>query len=105
MMPPRPPAAEGRREGDIAVDAGAARTGPNRPEREIPIVRVDPRYFRPTEVESLLGDPTKARLKLGWTPKITFGELVAEMVREDFKIAERDELVKHHGYAVLNHNE
>ena len=105
MMPPRPPAAEGRREGDIAVDAGAARTGPNRPEREIPIVRVDPRYFRPTEVESLLGDPTKARLKLGWTPKITFRELVAEMVREDFKIAERDELVKHHGYAVLNHNE
>jgi GDPmannose 4,6-dehydratase len=81
--------------------ASSPRTGAG----EKPIVRVDPRYFRPTEVESLLGDPTKARLKLGWTPKITFRELVAEMVREDFKTAERDELVKDHGYTVLNHNE
>ena len=62
------------------------------------IVAVDPRYFRPTEVETLLGDPTKAKEKLGWTPKITFDELVAEMVREDLKAAERDELVKKHGY-------
>ncbi len=58
------------------------------------IVAVDPRYFRPTEVETLLGDPTKAREKLGWTPKVNFRELVAEMVREDLKSAERDELVK-----------
>jgi len=69
------------------------------------IVEVDPRYFRPTEVESLLGDPAKAKKKLGWEPKITFKELVAEMVREDLKTAERDELVKRHGYTVLNHHE
>ncbi|MHB9111005.1 MAG: GDP-mannose 4,6-dehydratase [Armatimonadota bacterium] len=69
------------------------------------IVAVDPRYFRPTEVETLLGDPTKAKEKLGWTPKITFTELVAEMVREDLKAAERDELVKKHGYSVLNCHE
>ncbi|MCX5871349.1 MAG: GDP-mannose 4,6-dehydratase [Deltaproteobacteria bacterium] len=69
------------------------------------IVAVDPRYFRPAEVETLLGDPTKAKEKLGWTPKITFDELVAEMVREDLKAAERDELVKKHGYSVLNCHE
>jgi GDPmannose 4,6-dehydratase len=69
------------------------------------IVSIDPRYFRPTEVETLLGDPTKAREKLGWTPKITFKELVAEMVREDLKSAERDELVKKHGYQVFDYNE
>ena len=62
------------------------------------IVSVDPRYFRPTEVETLLGDPSKAKAKLGWEPKITFIELVQEMVREDLKSAERDELVKSHGY-------
>ena len=70
-----------------------------------PIVRVDPRYFRPTEVETLLGDPTKAREKLGWVPKVTFQELVAEMTREDLMAAERDELIKKHGYTVLCHNE
>jgi len=75
------------------------------PQQEKPIVRVDPRYFRPTEVETLLGDPTKAREKLGWTPRISFQELVSEMVREDFKTAERDELVKKHGYTVYCHNE
>ena len=69
------------------------------------IVRVDPRYFRPTEVETLLGDPTKAREKLGWTPKVTFKELVAEMVREDLKSSERDELVKKHGYKIMDHHE
>ncbi len=69
------------------------------------IVRVDPRYFRPTEVETLLGDPTKAKEKLGWTPKISFKELVAEMVREDLKSAERDELVKKHGYRAFDYNE
>lgn len=69
------------------------------------IVAVDPRYFRPTEVETLLGDPAKAKEKLGWTPKITFKELVAEMVREDLKAAERDELVKRHGFPVFDYNE
>jgi GDPmannose 4,6-dehydratase len=69
------------------------------------IVAVDPRYFRPAEVETLLGDPTKAKAKLGWTPKTSFAELVAEMVREDLKSAERDELVKRHGYAAYDYNE
>lgn len=69
------------------------------------VVQVDERYFRPTEVETLLGDPTKAKQKLGWTPKITFDELVAEMVREDYKSAERDELVKQHGYQAMDYHE
>ena len=69
------------------------------------IVQVDPRYFRPTEVETLLGDATKAREILGWTPKITFAELVAEMVREDLKAAERDELIKKHGYQAIERAE
>ncbi len=69
------------------------------------IVKVDPRYFRPTEVETLLGDPTKAKEKLGWSPKTTFDELVSEMVREDLKSAERDELVKKHGYAAFDYHE
>ena len=69
------------------------------------IVKVDPRYFRPTEVETLLGDPTKAKEKLGWTPTTSFAELVAEMVREDLKSAERDELVKKHGYAAFDYHE
>jgi GDPmannose 4,6-dehydratase len=69
------------------------------------VVQVDPRYFRPTEVETLLGDPTKAKEKLGWVPKITFNELVAEMVREDYKSAQRDELVKKHGYQAMDYHE
>ena len=69
------------------------------------IVRVDPRYFRPTEVESLHGDPGKARRKLGWVPRTSFRELVAEMVREDFKQAQRDDLVREHGYAAFNYHE
>jgi len=69
------------------------------------VVRVDPRYFRPAEVEELLGDPTKARKKLGWKPKVTFKELVAEMMREDLKSAERDALVKRHGYSAYDYHE
>lgn len=69
------------------------------------IVAVDPRYFRPTEVETLLGDASKAKNKLGWTPKIGFKELVAEMVREDLKASERDELVKRHGYTTFDYHE
>ena len=69
------------------------------------IVKVDPRYFRPTEVETLLGDPTKAKEKLGWVPQTSFQELVTEMVREDFKSAKRDELVKEHGYAAYDYHE
>ncbi|MBF0584117.1 MAG: GDP-mannose 4,6-dehydratase [Magnetococcales bacterium] len=73
--------------------------------KERPVVRVDPRYFRPTEVETLLGDPTKARTQLGWVPKITFSALVSEMVREDMKLAERDALVRRKGYQVFEFNE
>ncbi len=69
------------------------------------IVKVDPRYFRPTEVETLLGDPTKAKEKLGWVPQTSFEELVSEMVLEDFKSAKRDELVKEHGYAAYDYHE
>jgi GDPmannose 4,6-dehydratase len=69
------------------------------------IIAVDPRYFRPTEVESLLGDPTKAKQKLGWTPKISFEQLVAEMVHEDLKSAERDELIKQNGFTVFDYHE
>lgn len=61
------------------------------------VVSVDPRYFRPTEVETLLGDPTKAREKLGWVPKISFEEMVSEMVKEDLKLAERGEFLKKQG--------
>jgi GDPmannose 4,6-dehydratase len=66
------------------------------------VVRVDSRYFRPTEVEDLLGDATKARERLGWSPKIGFGELVKEMVREDLELARRDALIKEKGFKVLN---
>jgi GDPmannose 4,6-dehydratase len=69
------------------------------------IVRVDPRYFRPTEVETLLGDASKAHAKLGWKPKITFEQLVAEMVAEDLRDAQRDALVSQHGYRAFNHHE
>jgi GDPmannose 4,6-dehydratase len=69
------------------------------------IVVVDPRYFRPTEVDSLLGDAGKARAKLGWSPKVGFKELVSEMVREDLKAAERDELVKRHGHRPYDYHE
>jgi GDPmannose 4,6-dehydratase len=69
------------------------------------IVKVDEKYFRPTEVNTLLGDPSKAKEKLGWTPKITFDELVAEMVREDYKSAQRDELIKEQGFKSMNYHE
>jgi GDPmannose 4,6-dehydratase len=69
------------------------------------IVAVDPRYFRPAEVDSLLGDASKARTKLGWRPRVKFRELVSEMVREDFKLAERDELVKNHGHRPYDFHE
>jgi GDPmannose 4,6-dehydratase len=69
------------------------------------IIRVDPRYFRPTEVGNLLGDSTKARNKLGWAPRTTFNELVNEMVCADLKSAERDELIKKHGYETMDYYE
>jgi GDPmannose 4,6-dehydratase len=67
-------------------------------ERGAIVVRVDPRYFRPAEVASLLGNPEKARRELGWTPRTTFRQLVTEMVAEDLKLAKRDFMVQKHGY-------
>jgi GDPmannose 4,6-dehydratase len=69
------------------------------------IVKVDPRYYRPTEVETLLGDPSKAKAKLGWSPTTTFDELVREMVESDFKAAKRDSLVKLAGFQAFDHHE
>jgi GDPmannose 4,6-dehydratase len=69
------------------------------------IVSVDPRYYRPTEVETLLGDASKAKRELGWSPRIPFRDLVKEMVVEDLKAAERDSLVRKHGYSVFNFHE
>jgi GDPmannose 4,6-dehydratase len=69
------------------------------------IVAIDPRYFRPTEVESLLGNAEKAKSKLGWSPKISFEQLVQEMAEDDLKTARRDELVKRHGFNAYEYNE
>jgi GDPmannose 4,6-dehydratase len=69
------------------------------------LVRVDPRYFRPTEVETLLGDPSKAKQKLGWTAEVSFPELVADMVKSDLEVAKRDALVAREGYKVYSHHE
>lgn len=69
------------------------------------IVKIDPRYFRPTEVETLLGDPSKAKEQLGWEPKISFAEMVQEMVIEDLKIAERDQIIRQKGYKAYNYFE
>jgi GDPmannose 4,6-dehydratase len=71
---------------------------------EKPIVAIDPRYFRPTEVDTLLGDPSKARQKLGWEPRISFEELVAEMVMADLKEAEKDSMVQQKGYRIYDGN-
>ncbi|MEO8401128.1 MAG: GDP-mannose 4,6-dehydratase, partial [Gammaproteobacteria bacterium] len=69
------------------------------------IIEVDPRYFRPSEVETLLGDPTKAKNKLGWVPKTSFMELVTEMVRSDYQEAQRDHLVMQHGHKYFAYHE
>lgn len=72
---------------------------------EMPVVQVDPSYFRPTEVETLLGDPSNAKRKLGWQPTTSLAKLVAEMACEDLKAAERDELVKKHGFKAMDYHE
>ena len=69
------------------------------------IVRIDPRYFRPTEVESLLGDASKAKNQLGWEPKISFSQLVEEMINEDMSIAQRDAIIAKEGFKIFNHHE
>ncbi len=80
---------------EVGIDAASGRT----------LIRVDPRYFRPTEVDTLLGDATKAREKLGWVAEVTFPELVAEMVKSDLEMAKRDALVSKEGYKVYSHHE
>ncbi len=69
------------------------------------IVAVDPNYFRPTEVETLLGDPSKAKQKLGWTPEITFEQMVTEMIKTDLEVAKKDHLCKTHGFNTFDYNE
>ena len=64
------------------------------------LVRIDPRYYRPTEVETLLGDPSRAKVKLGWTPEITLDQMIAEMVRHDLNQAQQHALLQKHGFAV-----
>jgi len=86
---------QGKGVNEVGVDAKSGRT----------LIRVDPRYFRPTEVEALLGDPTKARQKLGWSAEIGFPELVSEMVREDLETAKRDAMIAKEGYKVYSHHE
>src|SRR5207248_6674647 len=88
---------KGKGADEVGSVARASRRWPALQEGQI-IVRIDPRYFRPSEVDTLLGDPRKAKTELGWAPKITFPQLVAEMVREDIALAQRDELARRHGH-------
>ena len=89
---------------EVGFVARAAPRWPALKEGQV-IVRIDPRYFRPAEVDTLLGDASKAHAKLGWKPKIGFGELVAEMAREDLRLAERDRLARQHGHKVHDRRE
>jgi GDPmannose 4,6-dehydratase len=84
--------------------SGSNETGKNKKTGET-LVKIDPRYFRPTEVDYLLGDSTKARSALGWEPTVSFEELVKMMVREDLTEAQRDQLCKREGFPVFNHLE
>ena len=84
----------------VAVRGGEAKCKPG----DV-IVKVDPRYFRPTEVETLLGDPSKAKRELGWEPKVSIDELVREMVQSDYQLAKRDSLIRDAGYRTFNHRE
>jgi GDPmannose 4,6-dehydratase len=86
---------KGKGVNEIGVDTKTGRT----------LVKVDPRYFRPTEVETLLGDPSKAKELLGWSATVTFPQLVAEMVKADLEDAKRDSLVAKEGFKVYRHHE
>jgi GDPmannose 4,6-dehydratase len=86
---------QGEGEQEVGVDTKTGRK----------VVQVDPRYFRPAEVETLLGDATKARIKLGWTAEVSFSELVAEMVESDLALAKRDAMVAKEGYKIYSHHE
>ena len=95
---------EGEGVDEVGVVAASGESSPGMSAGQT-IVRVDPRYYRPTEVETLLGDPEKARRQLGWRPHTSFKELVAEMMLEDYAAARRDTLVREHGYPVLEAHE
>ena len=69
------------------------------------VIRIDPRYFRPTEVNELLGDSSKARKKLNWEPKITIKELISEMINEDFKESKKESLLKNKGFSIYTSKE
>jgi len=90
--------ARGGREGGAGLAASALTPG-------AVLVRVDPRYYRPTEVNTLLGDATKAHERLGWRPTISFDELISEMVRDDLADARRDDAVVRAGFRVVEHRE
>jgi GDPmannose 4,6-dehydratase len=99
---------EGEGEKEVGVVAEVQPTPGQEPVKCKPgdvIVRVDPRYYRPTEVETLLGDPSKAKSKLGWAPRTTLPELVKEMVEADYASARRDSLVKLAGFQAYDHHE
>ncbi len=96
---------QGRQEVGIVDDLSQFKIENSKFKIDDVVVRIDPRYFRPAEVETLLGDPTKAKQKLGWEPKVTFEEMVIEMVRSDLEGAQRDELVKYHGYQTFDYHE
>lgn len=96
---------EGVNETGVVASVDAARAPATAPKPGTVIVRVDPKYFRPTEVETLLGDPTKAKQKLGWEPRTSFETLVTEMMQADLAEAQRDVLVTHHGYAARTPHE
>lgn len=96
---------EGEGVGEVGIVDSVLNPRSSIPQPNKTIVRIDPRYFRPAEVETLLGDPTKAQQKLGWKARISFEEMVTEMVQADLEIAQRDELVKRSGYQVFDYNE
>jgi len=95
---------DGANEKGYLINPSLRKNGADEAKQQL-IVQVDEKYFRPTEVETLLGDPSKAKQKLGWTPKITFDELVSEMVREDYRSAQCDELIKKHGFHTMDYHE
>lgn len=95
---------EGEGEGEVGRVAAVTKDDVSCKPGDV-VVRVDPRYFRPTEVETLLGDPTRAKEKLGWVPQTSFEDLVREMVESDYTAAKRDALVKSHGYQAYDYHE
>jgi GDPmannose 4,6-dehydratase len=92
-------------EGVEEIGRVASAGGDEGPQAGDVIVRIDPRYFRPAEVETLLGDPTKAKTRLGWEPRTSFDELVTEMIEEDLAIAKRDAMVAGEGFKVYQYHE